>query len=147
MKVLLKFQLLAQDAAPAEQKNIRVQVDSSSTLNEVVSLGMRKAGFDSDKLEIVSAQLVSAKASQLTTVKLDEEPVDLGVYSLTLRERSENSSFDGEPSKDLSESDLRLQIRHQSARIAELENTVLQLSSLLAAANVTEKGMRLTKSS
>ncbi|KAH7709637.1 hypothetical protein AAVH_23083 [Aphelenchoides avenae] len=91
MKVLLKFQLLSQSAADLEQKNVRVQVDSPSTLKEVAVLGMQKAGFDPAKFDISSA----TSGNHPTTVCLDEAPIDLGVYSVMLRERMEGSTRSG----------------------------------------------------
>lgn len=88
MKLLLKFQLLSQSAANLEQKNVRIQVDSPSTLREVAVLGMQKAGFDPEKVEISSA----TKGSHPTTVCLDDQPTDLGVYSVMLRERIKATS-------------------------------------------------------
>lgn len=85
MKILLKFQLLSQSVASVEQKNVRVQFDAPATLKEAALLGMHKAGFDPGRIEISSAM----KGSHPVIVCLDEEPVNLGVYSIMLRERSE----------------------------------------------------------
>lgn len=129
MKVLLKLSIAGSDEKP---KNIRLTSDMPSTIRELLDVGIEKAGWSGKNLEPVCieqavASSVQGNSNDGLNVTVDDAPVNLATYVVTMQETTTNgdpSSTTMDPHSMPSNPELVVELKALRARIDAIEKRV-----------------------